>query len=84
MEPLPAFGERTRSGPEEFEIGKLLTDLRHQPRQFRDLLGLEAAPAGANRIGPEPLGHGCIRHLPLSGVAPAAYGRMSLVHAGLI
>ena len=84
METLPAFGERTRFGPEQFEIGKLLTDLRHQARQLRHLLGLEAAPARANRIGPEPLGHRCIGHLPLSRVAPAAHGRMSLAYAGLI
>ncbi len=85
MKPLPAFGERTGlSGPEQFEFRKLLTDFRHQPRQFRQLLRPEVRPARANRIGTQPLRHGRIRHLPLPGVTAAARGRMSLPNARLI
>ena len=85
MQPLPAFGERTGlSGPGQFEFRKLLADFRHQPRQFRQLLWPEARPARANRVGTQPLRHGRVGHLPLSGVTAAARGRMPLADARLI
>ena len=85
MKALPAFGERTGlSGTEQFEFRKLLTDFRHQPRQFRQLLWPEVRPARANRIGAQPLRHGRVGHLPLSGVTAAARGRMPLPDARLI
>ena len=78
MKPLPAFGERTGSGPRAVRLGNCSRISGTSRASSASCCGPEARPAGANRIGTQPLRHGRIGHLPLSGVTAAARRRMSL------